>query len=173
MTVLTVVNLVGDSSRVGITPDASVVLRDILKLTDLVVRREDDGAWLLLESRKPLDPAQLKDNLAEWGIFPTIWGEVTYERTSDGRRHVTRWQSNDRSLPNILRDEDFIWNNAMGGVRAGTNSSGSSSQTGISQFRVSIELEPILYHRLSIAALENGQTLDEYIMEVLEERADG
>jgi len=173
MPTLTVVNLPGKAGEIGTPPEVHSQLMNSLDLNDAVVKRDQWGeAWLLMESSRPLDPPTLIHKLLEFGINPTIRADVQFRRSPAGRKaRIDDWSSNDGRLPEILKNE-VTWVGSPDGKWANTLGA-QPHRSGTDQYQVTLELEPLLYHKLNVAALENGQSLDEYIMEVLEERADG
>lgn len=190
MPILTAVNLPGVFGLHGIDPAKEADLIDYLNDMDnsvsISIKPTRNEAWLLLDSAHPFDPAALINGLVgHTGINPTIRAEVAYERESDGSRRAAHnsWQSNTRSLPEVLKDE-FTWYGPGDGVWAkelysnkntlpSIYSESSAHPINTNQYQINLVLEPILYHKLNVVALENGQSLEDFVMQCLEERADG
>jgi len=177
MSTLTAVNMPGVYGLQGDKkPELLKLMKGIDPSVSASIKPSRAEAWLVLDYDGPLDPtATIQELIDEVGVTPTNRVEVTYERTGDGKRRAAHdaWKSNMNYLPDMLRDE-FIWYGPADGQWAQRRYSNSSVRTtNAEQYNINLELEPLLYHKLNVAALENGQSLNEYLMEVLEERADG
>jgi len=177
MSTLTAINMPGVYGLQGDKkPELLKLVKGIDPSVSVSIKPSRAEAWLVLDYDGPFDPTPVIEELIrDVGVTPTNRVEVTYERTGDGKRRAARdgWKSHMGYLPDMLKDE-FIWYGPADGrweQQRYSNSSSRSADDG--QHNLNVMLEPLLYHKLNVAALENGQSLDEYIMEVLEERADG